>query len=191
MKVKHALEKIEHVLSDERFAHTVRVLKVAEKIADHYDVDTKQVQLAAIFHDYAKEMSAASLKQYIVKHKLDQTLLHFNKELWHGPVASHIVQHEFGIQSTSTLNAIYYHTTGRANMDMVELVLFVADYIEPERNFPGLDGVKEVVYSDLHKAAFLTLKNTIPYLIKKEATIFPDTFHAYNDLNKHATGGNE
>lgn len=191
MDIEEALATIKKALSTERYDHTVRVLDVAKRLVSHYDICKKDVELAVVFHDYAKEMNEDELKQYIIEYKIDENLLSYNRELWHGPVAAHIVQHQFGITNKSILNAIYYHTTGRANMDNVELTLFVADYIEPNRNFSGLEEVREIAYINLHEAALLTLKNTIPYLIKKGATIFPDTFHAYNDLVLHVTGGNK
>lgn len=182
MELKQALKKLEKVLSEARFKHTLRVLKVAEQLADHYEINKKQVQLATVFHDYAKEMDTTQLQKLINTYEIDSRLLKYNKELWHGPVASYMIQDKFNIHDQSVINAIYYHTTGRAKMDMVELTLFIADYIEPARDFPGLDEVREMAFQDLHEAAFLTLKNTIPYLIKQCATIFPDTFYAYNDL---------
>src|SRR5699024_3958215 len=117
----------------------VRVLTVARKLAQTYHADMKEVELATVFHDYAKEMKVDSLKEYIKTHELDHTLLLYNKELWHGPVAAHIVQDDFKIENEHIFNAIYFHTTGRACMTIVELILFVADYIEPARTFPGVE----------------------------------------------------
>lgn len=191
MEVDVALKMLQNRLSKERYDHTVRVLHTARELATHYNVDVNHVQLATIFHDYAKEMDQDVLKRYIIENQIDKRLLTFNEELWHGPVGSHIVQHKFDINDEPILNAIYYHTTGRAKMDMVELIVFVADYIEPQRNFPGVDEVREHAFTNLHKAALLSLKNTIPYLIKQGATIFPETFYAYNDLTRYVIGGNK
>lgn len=191
MNIDAALQKLQKMISKVRFDHTVRVLNTARELATHYNTNEESVQLAVIFHDYAKEIADDILKQYIIKHQLDDRLLSFHKELWHGPVAAHIVQQKYGIKNKSVLNAIYYHTTGRANMDMVELIVFVADYIEPNRSFPGLNDVREHAFINIHKAALMKLKNTILYLIKQNALIFPDTFYAYNDLTTLVTGGNK
>lgn len=191
MKIDESLKTVKQVLSKDRYDHTVRVLEVAKQLAIHFKINVEHVQLAAAFHDYAKEFKVDELKQYIIEHRLDEQLLLYHDELWHGPVAAHIVEKEFGIKERSVLNAIQYHTTGRARMDMVELAVFVADYIEPERSFPGLSEVREEAFNNIHKAALLSLKNTIPYLIKKGATIFPDTFYAYNDLTFSVIGGNK
>ncbi len=59
-----------------------------------------------------------------------------------GPVAAKIVEDQLQITNEDVLNAIYYHTTGRANMSLVETIIFVADYIEPKRSFPGVEDVE-------------------------------------------------
>lgn len=189
MKIEDALKIVSENLSNERFDHTVRVLNQARELASHYNVKTYEVELAAIFHDYAKEFDDVYLKNYIIEHRLDERLLLFHKELWHGPVASHILKTKYNITENEILNAVYYHTTGRANMDNVELIIFVADYIEPKRRFPGVEKVRRIAFEDIRKAALISLKNTIPYLIQKGATIFPDTFYAYNDLTLTVLGG--
>lgn len=188
MTVDEVIQEVERMLSKDRFNHTLRVTEIAVKLAEHYNESTNKVKLAALLHDYAKELSHVELKQYITNHQLNKRLLQYNQELWHGPVAAHMVEHQFEINDESVQHAIYYHTTGRAKMDMIELIVFVADYIEPARDLPGIDQVRELAFTNLHEAALLSLKNTIPFLIQKGATIFPDTFHAYNDLTTFVKG---
>lgn len=74
------------------------------------------------------------------------------------------------------------HTTGKKHMSVLDKVVFLADYIEPGRNFPGVDEVRETAETDLDKACLLALKNTIVFLVGRGRTVYPDTFHAYNDL---------
>jgi predicted HD superfamily hydrolase involved in NAD metabolism len=114
--------------------------------------------------------------------KLDTALLDYHPELWHGPVAASIVQERMGIRDEDVLNAIRYHTTGRAGMTRLEKIIYLADYIEPGRQFPGLDEVRELAEKDLDSAVKKAIGNTIIFLVEKSAPIFPDTFKAYNDL---------
>src|SRR5699024_12483137 len=107
-----------------------------------------------------------------------------NKELLHGPFGTHIVQTVFQITDETICNCMYYHTTGREQMTVEELVIFVADYIEPGSNFPGVEEVRELAKIDLKRAAFQALKNTLIFLISKNATLHPNTILAYNDLAK-------
>ena len=69
-------------------------------------------------------------------------------------------------------------------MSQIELIVFISDYIEPARSFPGLDEVRKLAKENLQKAAQQALKNTIIHLVNKNALIYPDTILAYNDLTK-------
>lgn len=171
-------------LSNERYAHTLRVVEVAKALAERFHVAKEPVVIAALFHDFQKDIPPERLKQLIKEYELPPRLLSYHHELWHGPVAAKKLELEYGIEDLQVLKAIYYHTTGRACMTEVELVIFVADYIEPGRSFPGVDRVRRLADQDLYLAAYQALKQTITYLVERENIIHPDTFEAYNDLTK-------
>ncbi|MGM8364645.1 bis(5'-nucleosyl)-tetraphosphatase (symmetrical) YqeK [Virgibacillus sp. W0181] len=184
MKKADIISRIKPQMTNERFNHTLRVARTANELAHIYDACAHKVELAALFHDYAKCWETTTLKNYIKENHLPIRLLDYHKELWHGPIAAHLIQHNFNIEDEDILNAIRYHTTGRAHMSNLELVLFVADYIEPGRHFPGVEEVREAALKDLRYSAWLVVRNTIEFLFKNKATIYPDTFYAYNDLTK-------
>lgn len=186
---------IKNQLPKNRAEHTLRVTETALDLAQVHKVKTKQVQLAAMFHDYAKPLSKEKLKSVILSTpSLSKDLLNYHPEVWHGPVGSVIVKREYQIEDANVLNAIYYHTTGRKNMSDIELIVFIADYIEPGRDLPNLDYIRLLAKKDLHQAARMILKQTVQYLMNQGAVIHPDTFFAYNDLtlklqNKESLGG--
>ncbi|MGM8213903.1 bis(5'-nucleosyl)-tetraphosphatase (symmetrical) YqeK [Virgibacillus sp. W0430] len=184
MKKSDLKSHIKSQMTQNRWEHTVRVTETAIQLANLYEESVEKVEIAALFHDYAKCWTSDALKDYLVDHQICTDVLNFNKELWHAPVASHLIQQKFGIKDTHILDAIRYHTTGRPNMSKLELIVFVADYIEPGRLFSGVDEVRQAARKDLNYAAWIALCNTIEFLCKKRATIYPDTFHAYNDLTK-------
>lgn len=190
MDVNEAKSLIHPLLTKDRYDHTLRVAQTASQLAKIYNESSIRTELAALLHDYAKCKHENELKQYIIEHRLPADLLEFNKELWHGPVAAHIMKHQYNIDDKDVLHAIQYHTTGRAKMSRLELIIFVADYIEPGRSFPGVVEVRNEAKKNLHGAAWMALRNTIPFLIEKKACIHPDTFHAYNDLTKYIKGDN-
>lgn len=175
-----ALELVKRQLKESRYDHTVRVMETAIDLAAHYRVDQKQTELAAIFHDYAKYRDVEEMKRLILSSDLPRDLLHYHPELWHGPVGSILVKQELGIQDEGILSAIRWHTTGKPCMHMIEKIIFIADYIEPGRNFPGLEQVRREAKQSLDKACLMTLRNTISYLIKQQQQLYPDTIHAYN-----------
>src|SRR5699024_8807403 len=142
------------------------------------------VALAAMLHDYAKCMSEKELRHYIEKYELPTDLLTYHNELWHGPVGAMIVKHEYNVQDSDVLKAIYYHTTGRAQMSLVEQVVFLADYIEPSRSHSGVDEVRTLAKTNLTRAVQRVLQLTIIYLVSKNVTLYPDTFFAYNYFTK-------
>lgn len=191
MEKNDAIASVKPFLTKERFEHTLRVAETAVKLAKIYDVSPEKAEIASIFHDYCKYRPLDEMQRIIQSTDLPKDLLLYHHELWHGPVASVMIEQEFGITDDEIKSAIYYHTTGRAHMSDLELIVFVADYIEPGRSFPGLDEVREVAEKDLIQTAWMISRNTINYLIKKKNRIYPDTFHAYNDLTKLLDGGSK
>ena len=184
MTYKQYRQYLENHLSKNRYEHTLRVYDTAIELAGLYNADREIVEQAALLHDICKCESDGVLIHKIKQYNIDESLLTFNKELWHGPVGAHFVQDVFQITDETIYNCMYYHTTGREKMTVEELVIFVADYIEPGRNFPGVEEVRELAKIDLKRAAFQALKNTLIFLISKNATLHPNTILAYNDLAK-------
>ena len=188
MEINEATKIVRPQLTQKRFDHTLRVAETAVNLAEKYNVSKKKAELAAIFHDYAKYRPLDEMKRLIITSRLPKDLLHYHHELWHGPAAAVLIEREFGVNDPEIQLPIQYHTTGRANMSKMEKVIFLADYIEPGRSFPGLDEVRSMAAKDLTNACMLASRNTIQFLVSKKATIYPDTFHAYNDFIKHNGG---
>lgn len=182
MDLNEALLKIKDHLTGERYDHTVRVVETAQLLASHYGVNVKMAEIAAVFHDYAKFRPEKEMRTIIIERQMPDDLLKYDKELWHAPVGAYLVEKEVGITNEEILQAIKYHTTGHPNMTLLDKIIFIADYIEPGRTFPGLDDVRNLAYKDLDEALLLALKKTISYLLHKNRPIYPDTFKTYNDL---------
>ncbi|SET65455.1 putative HD superfamily hydrolase of NAD metabolism [Salinibacillus kushneri] len=185
MDLNEALEKVRPYLKQVRFEHTKRVVDTAVKLSEYNDVDLYKTEIAAAFHDLAKYWPRDEMKRIILQEEyLPKDLLHYHHELWHGPVGAYLVKHKYGIEEQDILDSIRYHTTGRANMGRLEKIVFLADYIEPGRDFPGINEVRDMAWNDLDKACLMSLQNTIQFLMSKGATIYPDTFQAYNDFTQ-------
>ena len=124
-------------MGDYRFSHSVNVAKEAKKLAKHYGADENKAEIAGILHDITKEMPKEQQLQIIIDSGiiLDNVQLHAPK-LWHGMSGSIVVRDELGIDDEDILNAIRYHTTGRAGMSLLEKVIFTADFTSSkEKNF--------------------------------------------------------
>lgn len=189
MEIKQVIEKVRPHLTEKRFQHSLRVAETAVVLAERFGADPYKAELAAILHDYAKYRDLDEMRRIIKESILPKDLLEYHHELWHGPVGALLVKREFGIKDPEILDAVHYHTTGRAHMSMLELIIFLADYIEPGRDFAGLEEVRQASETSLIKGAWLTSRNTIFYLMGKGQTVYPDSFHAYNDLTKRLNGG--
>lgn len=184
MKREDALAIVKEQLTDHRYQHTIGVMETAVILAQQYGADEKKAELAAIFHDYAKFRDKEEMKSIIVEQRMDKELLEYNAELWHAPVGAYLLQTEAGVTDPEVLDAIRYHTSGRPRMTLLEKIIYLADYIEPGRHFPGVEEVREIAKTDLDRALIQSIQNTIFFLMKKKQPVFPLTFHTYNDLVK-------
>ena len=184
MDQQKALEIVRRQLPDKRYIHTLGVLESAQELAERYGADIEKAKLAAIFHDYAKYRPLDEMEQIIKDEQLPRDLLEYNTELWHAPVGAVLVKKEANLHDEEILSAIKNHTSGCVGMSMLDKIIYLADYIEPGRSFPGVDEVRALSLLSLDKAVLQAMGNTITFLIKKNQTIYPDTFHAYNDLAK-------
>jgi predicted HD superfamily hydrolase involved in NAD metabolism len=182
MEQSKALELVKAQLTDKRYEHTLGVMETAIQLAQTYGADMKKAELAAIFHDYAKFRPKEEMKQLLIEEKMDERLLHFHHELWHAPVGAFLVQKEVGIMDEEVLSAIRWHTTGRPGMTQLEKIVYLADYIEPSRRFPGVDDVRALAALHLDKAVLAAVKNSIFFLISKQQPVFPVTMDTYNDF---------
>lgn len=184
MEREEALKLVKEQLTDHRYQHTLGVMETAIALAKQYGGNEQKAELAAIFHDYAKFRPKAEMKKIITDQGFPQDLLEFNSELWHAPAGAHLVEKEAGISDREVLEAIRYHTSGRPGMTLLDKIIYLADYIEPGRHFPGVEEVRDMAKENLDKALIKAIQNTIMFLLKKNQTIYPDTFYTYNDLIK-------
>ncbi|MBO9129571.1 bis(5'-nucleosyl)-tetraphosphatase (symmetrical) YqeK [Bacillus sp. 165] len=184
MERQQALDIVRKQLHEKRYLHTVGVMETAIELAERYKVDKKKAELAAIFHDYAKCRPIQEMEEIIKREQMPAGLLEYNKELWHAPVGAYLVEKEAGVTDPEILQAIAYHTSGHECMTMLDKVIYVADYIEPGRKFPGVDEVRELARLDLNKALLQAIKNTIAFLMEKDQAVYPLTFQTYNALIK-------
>ncbi|TWJ52776.1 hypothetical protein CHCC5024_1119 [Bacillus licheniformis] len=182
MKREEALACVKEQLTEQRYIHTVGVMETAVKLAERFGADLKKAEIAAIFHDYAKFRPKEEMKQIILDGGGPLEVLNFHHELWHAPAGATLVKTEVGITDEDILSAIRFHTSGRPNMTLLEKVVYVADYIEPGRRFPGVEEVRTLAEEDLDSALIQALKNTITFLISKNQAVYPETVATYNAL---------
>jgi len=176
------LAQVRAQMHEKRYQHTLGVAESARRLAERYGADPKKAELAGFVHDYCKCWPVERMRQILIRHDYPQDLLHGEKELWHSFAGAIVIQSELGITDPEVLQAVRYHTTGRPGMSLLEKVVCVADYIEPNRSFPGVEQIRELAEKNLDEALAAALGGTIRFLIEQRKTVYPLTLDAYNDL---------
>ncbi len=174
---------IEENLSPKRLRHTYAVADEARKLAERYGADADKAELAALFHDMCRSMPAEELDGYIDELGLPDRLKG-NVNLAHSKVAAALMKRDFHIDDEDMINAVAFHTTGRAGMSTLEKIVFLADAIEPGRDYPSVERLRKLAYEDLDKACISSLSHTIGYVEKKGDLMDPDTVSALDYLKE-------
>lgn len=151
-------------LSAKRYGHTLRVAETAEDLARAHGLDPGRARLAALLHDAARELSPEEFLG--LAGDWDLPVGEPEREspkLLHGPVAAEMARRELGVEDGKVLEAIRTHTTGRPGMGPLSLVLYVADKIEPARDYPSVENLRRLAREDLRGAAAESLRRTIAH----------------------------
>ncbi len=179
-------------VSEKRLKHTMGVADCAKELAKtHFPwLDLKQVELAALMHDYTKEYPFETQFELCAKYGIELSDEEkIAPKLLHGKTASAIAQEYFGL-SSDACSAIYWHTTGRANMTPFEIVIYLADYIEEFRDDPACVKLREHYQKNLKRncdketvllsTLVRSFDTTLKHLIDKGNTIDRNTIEARN-----------
>ncbi len=177
-KIRKAMEKVQ---DDKRFEHTLGVAYTATALAMRYGCDLRSAELAGLLHDCAKCMDNVKKIQICEKHNIPvNDVERKNPTLLHAKAGSFIAMDTYGISDTDIINAILNHTTGRPNMSLLEKIIYVADYIEPNRSkAPNLAKIRKIAFEDLDEALFMILSDTLAFLLAGGGEIDPMTKKAY------------
>ncbi|MDU5106295.1 bis(5'-nucleosyl)-tetraphosphatase (symmetrical) YqeK [Clostridium sp.] len=173
-------------LIENRYIHVLGVVDTAIRLAKINKVDEKKAEIAALAHDIAKNMTIYELKDILDKNNIELSYdEENNQELWHSMVGPIVAKEIFGIEDEEILSAMRWHTTGKENMSKLDKVIYMADMIEPNRNFPGVDNLRRETFKDLDNGVLQGLNHTIKYLLNKGVAIDINSIKARNYLLLH------
>ena len=185
MRTDFLKEELRKVLSKKRYEHSIRVYETAITLGKNYNVDLEKLSISALLHDYAKEYNPELLKSICKTFFFKETKSYLNNvEVLHGIVASHIAKEKFNIDDIDTLNAIKFHTTGRKKMSVIEKIIYLADAIEPKRNYENIEKIRKLSQENLDDAILLEVNEKLKYLIKNNIQIHPDSIKMRNYILK-------
>ena len=156
-------------------------------MAKHWGADETDAARAALLHDVTKALDVPG--QLTLPGEYGMILDEFSKnypKTLHALTGSLVAQHVFG-EKPAVVQAIRYHTTGRANMTLLEKIIYVADYMEPNRDFPGVDKLRQLAFSDLNAALQLGLTMTINVLREQGNEVSPESREALEWLETKGT----
>lgn len=172
---------IQAAMSAKRYQHVQRVVAYAQHLAQRHAVNEEQVTLAAWVHDYAKERADADFLKAIDDYGLDPDLKNWGNNVWHGVVGAELIRTELGVTDEIVLQAVREHTTGAGEtMTPVSQVLFMADYLEEGRTFPGVQAARELTDVSLAAGVHYQITHTLRYLITQQVPIHPASLVTYN-----------
>ena len=177
-KIRKSMEKS---LDAKRYEHTLGVAYTAAALAMCHGASVKNAQLAGLLHDCAKCLSDEKKFSICEKHNISiSDIERRNPALLHAKVGSFLAMDEYHVTDSDVIHAILNHTTGRPGMSLLEKIIFIADYIEPERNKAAdLDEIRQLAFANLDMALIRILENILRYLEECGGEIDPMTRETY------------
>ena len=176
-------------LKHKRIPHVLGTEQEAIRLAERYGADVEKARVAALLHDSTKKLDLpaqlALCRQYgIGLDEMEQWAL----KLLHSKTGAAIARDVFGVDD-EIYNAIWYHTTGHADMTLLEKIIYIADYIEPSRDFPGVDRLRKVCYESLDAGVLLGLEMTVEEMTAMGNPVHRATLEARDFLKGQINSG--
>lgn len=173
---------MKEILSDGRFQHSLGVEEVCYDLALVNEDDILKARIAGVLHDCAKHLTD---EQYICEcERFNLAISETERRLprlLHAKLGAIYAREKYGVKDDGILNSIVYHTTGRPDMSQLEKIVFIADYIEPNRSedIPNINIIRKIAYQNLDAALLMILENTLKYLNDNNYLIDPTTKETY------------
>lgn len=170
-------------LKPNRYVHSVNTMKVAVSLAERYGEDQESAAIAGLLHDCAKNLNDEETLRYCNTHCICLNEVEQKQVfLMHGAVGAIIASETYGVKDKIILNAIRFHTTGFAQMNMMDKIIFLADYIEPGRSHSEVSKARKLAFEDIDKAMICSFDSIIKYVIDQKGLIHPNTIEARNSI---------
>ena len=185
--LKHlSLEQLRPValsyLKHKRIPHVLGTEQEAVRLAETYGADVQKARVAALLHDCTKKLAMEEQLALCTHYHIELDELEKNAlKLLHAKTGAALARDVFGVDD-EIYGAILWHTTGRAGMSLLEKIIYLADYIEPTRDFPGVDKLRKVCYDSLDTGLLLGLTMTIQEMTEMGNPVHKNTIEARDSL---------
>ncbi|MBQ7202609.1 MAG: bis(5'-nucleosyl)-tetraphosphatase (symmetrical) YqeK [Eubacterium sp.] len=171
---------IQKRLSPYRFNHSMCVAKKAKELAQKHGLDGDKAYIAGILHDVTKEEDYDIQRELIEREEKMTPLEINNKKVYHQMSGASFVKNVLGIEDEDIIGGIRYHTTGRENMTLFEMIIYLADFTSDDRDYPDVDIMRKKTDENLLDGMLYSLSYTITSIVKQGRQIHPDTINCYN-----------
>ena len=180
----HSIEKeLKKELEKSRYEHTIGVMYTAGCLAMRYGCDLKKAMLAGLLHDCAKGIPSEKKLKMCKKNHIELSQIEReNPYLIHAKLGAFLAREQYGVEDEDILHAICVHTTGAPAMNLLDKIIFLADYIEPNRTkAQNLPQIRQMAFENIDRAILKTLEDTLEYLkdSRKRDSIDPITLQTY------------
>lgn len=182
MTFEQCQQEVRRHLTDRRFYHSQCVAREAARLAALYGADVEKARLCGILHDIMKDTPPEEQLKIlgdsgIILTKTQQR----NKKLWHSLAGAAYLSRVLGVSDGEVLSAVRCHTSGRGGMTLLEKVLFVADYISADRDYPGVEDMRRAAGRSLEEAMVEGISFTVGELMEQRLPVAAESIEAYND----------
>lgn len=175
-------QEVQRHLTEKRFYHSQCVAQEATRLAQQYGADVEKARLAGILHDIMKDTPPEQQLKILQDSGilLTKTQRH-NRKLWHALAGAAYLQQTLQVKDGDIVEAVRCHTSGKKDMSLLEKVLFVADYISADREYPGVERMRQAAYRSLEEAIVEGVLFTVQELMGQRLPVAAESVEAYND----------
>lgn len=174
------IELLKSRLNEKRFYHSLCVADEAKRLAIKYGADSEKAYLAGLLHDITKNATVEEHLQIFAQFGIILSDVEKSHKLYHAMSGALYVKHFLDIDDIEIINAIRYHTTARADMSLLEKIIYLADFTSLDRDYEDVSVIRGLVNDSLDKAFVYALQYTICDLVNNKKCVHTDTFSAYN-----------
>lgn len=168
-------------LSPKRYNHSLNVAAECRKLAMIYGEDPDKAYFAGLLHDICKELPSEKQKELVLESGFSVCREELETHsLWHGIAGAYFIKSNFGIEDIDIVNAVRFHTVGRAGMSRLEEIVYLGDLISADRTYKDVDKMRKLSYSNLNEAMLEAFAFLVKSVVKKSGLIPLRTAEGYN-----------
>ncbi len=168
-------------LSQKRYTHSLNVAEECRKLAVKYGEDPDKAYFAGLLHDICKELPDDEQKKIVLESNFSVCREEFEtRSLWHAIAGAYFIKTHFGVEDIDIINAVRFHTVGRAGMTRLEEIVYIGDLISADRDYKDVDRMRKISYTDINSAMLEAFSYSIKSVVKKGGLIPICTAEGYN-----------